>query len=318
MGKIKTIILLLISINSFAKSNTPKITVVMVIDQFANHYIKKLKPHFKYAFKDLLERGIVYTKAFHPHAGPATATGHTALNTGTFAKKHGVSSNKWPDKNNQNKQYEINKNNIVSGENIMVDGLSDQFILSKKPNEIKKAFCLSLKSRAAVGMASQKGKAVWFDEITGNFTTSKSYFKNKPKWIKNFNKKKKLSKLKEIFWTPCYPLNSKHYNFKDISNYKHTRFPKSFISTKIKIDKKLKEPFELFCKTPYANQILLDLAKECINSNLKKKNEQMLLWVSLSSLDPLGHSFGPQSMEVTDMIYHLDKQIKNFINFVNN
>jgi predicted AlkP superfamily pyrophosphatase or phosphodiesterase len=39
----------------------------------------------------------------------------------------------------------------------------------------------------------------------------------------------------------------------------------------------------------------------------------MLLWISLSSLDRLGHIYGPYSLEVIDMIYHLDKQLEVFI-----
>ncbi len=38
-----------------------------------------------------------------------------------------------------------------------------------------------------------------------------------------------------------------------------------------------------------------------------------MLWVSLSTLDMIGHAYGPESLEVIDMIYHLDKQLMTFI-----
>jgi arylsulfatase A-like enzyme len=41
----------------------------------------------------------------------------------------------------------------------------------------------------------------------------------------------------------------------------------------------------------------------------------MLLWISLSSLDMIGHTYGPNSFEVIDMIYHLDSQIQEFMDY---
>ena len=76
-------------------------------------------------------------------------------------------------------------------------------------------------------------------------------------------------------------------------------------------------PYSLFEKTPMANQMLLDCAKACIKANLGcNRDDRMMLWVSLSPLDKLAHVYGPQSLEVIDLIYHLDCQLKCFIHFV--
>jgi arylsulfatase A-like enzyme len=45
----------------------------------------------------------------------------------------------------------------------------------------------------------------------------------------------------------------------------------------------------------------------------RKHRDRLLLWVCLSPLDKVGHKYGSQSMEVIDMIYHLDKQIRRFM-----
>jgi arylsulfatase A-like enzyme len=37
------------------------------------------------------------------------------------------------------------------------------------------------------------------------------------------------------------------------------------------------------------------------------------LWISLSSLDYVGHDFGPQSFEAIDMVYHIDRHIGSFM-----
>ena len=82
----------------------------------------------------------------------------------------------------------------------------------------------------------------------------------------------------------------------------------------VRDDSNPKNPGHLFEKTPYANQLLLDCAQECINMHVSRKHRnRLLLWVCLSPLDKVAHEYGPDSMEAIDMIYHLDKQLQRFI-----
>ncbi len=329
-------------INAKHEETPPQLTVVMVIDQFAYHYIEKLRNNFNYGFKFLLERSIFYSNAHHPHGGTTTATGHTALNTGTLAKDHGIIQNKWyegttkvrMDDDNTIESQVFNAHDFQpygkSAKRIMVDGISDQFILNAPKFKPREVFSLSFKSRAAIGMGGKLGKAIWFDKRTNMFTSSKAFFKKLPGWLTNFNNKK-VKKSRYIPWKLAYPAKSKYYKLRQIdhlqkNNYQETRYKTTLIgkdlTQKLKVqnvdfylNKKQKMDSDLILKTPFANQLLLDLAKTCLDNELNNKN-QLLLWISLSPLDWLGHIYGPQSLEVTDMIYHLDKQILNFIKYL--
>jgi len=84
----------------------PKITVVLIADQFAHFYIPKLQKYFKHGIKQLLEEGVVYNNVFHPHGTPETTTGHHALSTGCYAKDHGGVTNQWLDRNGKKIRYE--------------------------------------------------------------------------------------------------------------------------------------------------------------------------------------------------------------------
>lgn len=324
-------------------AKVPRITVVMVIDQFAQHYMDRLGDKFNYAFKMLRKKGINYTNAYHPHGTPTTATGHNAFNTGTLAYKHGIVLNGWGKSNGKNIRYDeddrpgsltFGSNGIQkygnSAKNIMVKGFTDQFVNKSKNN---KSFSLSDKSRAAIGMSGKGGQPIWFDANSGIFTTSKAFFKQMPKWLLDFNKKNNVKKMIQgREWKLFYPKNSKYYKLEDINfhqntNNKYARYDESLIAnnaiytTTRHINKKAKKSYKNdkgydgFLKSPFANKVLLDLAQDCVENNLKKK-DNMLLWVSLSPLDKLGHVYGPQSIEVIDMIYHLDKQINDFYNFL--
>ncbi len=314
----------------------PKMTIVLVIDQFAYSYIEKLNKNFNYALKDLLENGVNITNAHHPHGTPSTATGHTALSTGVFAKDHGIINNSWftlsgkkikCDDDNSKKTLVFGKGNNLqsygkSAKNVLRTNITNKFV-QKYPNY--KTYSISLKSRAAIGMSGKKGKPIWFDKNTGEFTSSKAFFDQKPDWIANFNKNYNINnRIKNYTWSLFYPAESKYYNFDFINfhketNYKHVQDNKTLIN-----DKTLKNYYKSisdapnypdFIKTPLANKMILDFSQNCIDNNFK--NKPILLWISLSPLDHLGHIYGPDSIETTDMIYHLDKQIQEFMQFLN-
>jgi len=314
---------------TFAHAKQPKITVVIVVDQFAHHYLAKLKPHFKYGFKKLLDKGVCYENAYFPHGCPSTAPGHASLATGALPKDHGIILNSWVENNKRMKSSDDSAQNAAvfgrngmlnygrSAKNVMVDTLSDQFV---GPNRI--AWALSYKPRAAIAMAGKRGKAIWFNDNEQYYTSSKAYFDQLPLWLTDFNNKYKVFDLKELTWKLFYPRN--HTIYKNFATMPY-RFAGTTLQlanniTPVNLVKENKDTphynQELFTKIPYANELLLKLAQQCITNTFDPNKQQMLLWVSLSSLDRLGHAFGPNSLETIDMLLHLDKQLEGFMQFV--
>lgn len=312
------------------KKQAPKVTVIMVIDQFAHHYLPKLGKHLQFGINKLLNNGIVYENAYHAHGFPETAPGHTALNTGVFPKDHGVVSNQWL--TCDGKKTEVLNDDApayptfgpdkqtnacsCSPLNILVDGFSDQFCMHSTKAHQRKAFSISLKARAAIGTANKVGKAIWFDDVNGLFTSSKFYFDQLPSWLTRFNTACGISNQTSISWDSCFPLGHPAYKFPFIRDYASSEPKKALApSQEIPIDRTSKNPFALYGKTPLANQHLLNLAIACLEANLSQTstNESMVLWVCLSPLDFAGHIYGPDSFELIDHIYHLDKQLDVFM-----
>ncbi len=304
----------------------PRLAVVLVIDQFAYHYINKLYPQLKHGLRYLLDNGVVYTNAFMPHAQAGTATGHAGLNTGTCAKDHGFVSNAWYENGKKIKcDSDFSGDALVfardgmhdfgrSPHRLMVDGLSDQCALQSQPFSNFEVYSISGKSRSAIGTAGKLGKAVWFDEETGLFTSSKAYFDSLPEWLQQFNAENDINKKSSFTWRLMYPQSPRAYNFFNIDNYDYTR-SQSMINQRLPIcDESHEEKYHLFERSPQANQHILDCAQTCIQQYVSRKHrDRLLLWVCLSPLDKVGHKYGSQSREVIDMIYHLDKQIRRFM-----
>ncbi|HBR70438.1 TPA: hypothetical protein DIC20_01770 [Candidatus Dependentiae bacterium] len=281
----------------------PKITVVMVIDQFAAHYLPKLDPYLSHGFYNLLRNGVVYTNAYLPYATTSTAVGHASIGTGALPKDHGIIYNKWLDQYGNKVAPEDD-----NGKNIMLPTLNAPFLAENKNN---KALAISFKPRATFGMAGKTAAAIWFNESTAQFeTNSNSSLINKI--LAQWNKKiKNLS----LSWKPIYN-DERYYQFPHIHDYRYASEPK-IINTQASPTNP-EEFSERFTKLPIANETLLDMATEYIKQQYQNNPDgNILLWISLSPLDKVGHIYGPYSQEVVDMIYQLDHQIDSFMNNVN-
>jgi predicted AlkP superfamily pyrophosphatase or phosphodiesterase len=323
-----SLLFLLLLFSGSIVATTARVTVIFVIDQFPYHLLQRVKPYLHWGIKTLLNDGAVYENAYYPHAMPGTSTGHTALATGCYAQAHGIINNKWLNADGTISQCDDDTpehaavfasdgtllNHGKSAKNIMVPGLSDQFVLQARPEITNHAVSISYKSRAAIATAGTAGKAIWFDNKTGCFTSSKAYFDSLPQWLMNFNTMHKLPKILE--WKLFLPRSNAAYSSANIDDYTFSSFKKTIIGTKISLpdttDKD--EPYSMFTLTPQANKLLLDLAITVIDEYLVQEGKQhLLLWVCLSPFDFMCHRFGPESREAYDMIYHLDAQLRKFM-----
>ncbi len=303
----------------------PKLTLVIAIDQLAYHELQKTLPYLKGGIKFLHNNGINYTNAIHPHGATVTGVGHASLVTGTVPSVHGIVNNVWFTNNKKIKCDAGSANDTVfsptgfykktkSAHYLMADTLADQLTLNT--SELYATYALSLKSRASVLMAGRLGKALWFDEKSGFFTSSKAYFTKLPDWVTNFNSTSKIDTLTEVDWHSLYPLTDLAYQPAGNNNYIYTK-NRPLFNTTVPIDHHEKKPFLLFEKTPAANKLLLDFAEQCIVEHFsQEKNKKLVLWLSLSSLDKVGHKYGPNSLEVIDMIYHMDQQLGEFFDHI--
>lgn len=305
-------------------THAPRLTVILVIDQLPYHIIEQLRPNLSGGLKYLLRHGINYSHAYMPHALPATATGHAALNTGTFAKDHGIIANAWYDAqgNKIAADDDFSENAHVFGsakkqgksaKNLMVDGISDTITMYPTPGGMNKVIALSLKSRAAIMCAGHLGKAIWFDEERGVFTSSKAFYQELPSWLTCFNASHQTPQ--SVTWYPMHCITSRFYDCtlcgceaQCSSNAMfNTSIPSHTTQNGI-------TSYKNFMKTPHGTQMLLDAAYACIEQELPcEKEDHLVVWISISSTDFIGHEYGTQSPEYIDLLYHIDCQLKKFM-----
>lgn len=310
---------------------TPKITVVFIIDQFAHGYLQKIGHNLKYGLGELLTNGISYTEAYHAHGIPETTPGHHALSVGCMPKIHGAVLNQWIHDDYKKREYEADPSpesaqfgkcdSSLAGKsqhNTRVDGLSDQFMKLSPQGQRRVCYSLSLKDHPAISCAHRLGKALWFNICAGGFTSSKAYFKELPSWVTDFNKSMDYEHMKTVEWQPFYDLDSPYYDFPYAKDFEGSAYDYCLPERRtLTIDRSIKKAFDFYIKTPQSSQDLLDFADVCIQHELDEdENTEILLWISLSTLDLCGHFVGPDRLEMLDILYHTDYQIGNFMSKV--
>lgn len=319
----------------------PKLTVFIVVDQMAFKYLEQIKPFVLGGFAQLLNKGLRYDNAHIGHAMPSTAPGHAAFNMGSYPSDHGIIGNKWIDEKtgqkvacDQDARYQLffsdgtlSTQEGKSPHHINGLGLSESCVLSSSNKSKFHVYSISGKSRSAICTANKLGKPLWFDEFQGGFISSTYYFEKLPDWLVAFNKKNDISALQEYTWKPYFDLVDPAYDFPFHDNYEFAAPKHSFINQTYPLDtansfrstkqNPSKGRLSYLQNTPFLNERIFQCAQTVVeNTIVNKTNDQLLLWLSLSSLDKVGHIMGPSSTEVLDILYHLDHELKLFFDWV--
>ena len=302
----------------------PSVVIVFVIDQFPFYYLTRHQNNFKYTgFSRFIDKGVFYTNALQAHGIPETSPGHASLSTGVLPVSHGVASNRWFDADGKTINFSHDpdeKTAVISAPpeaggrsplHLDVDTVSDQMGMHQATKHICKSFSVGIKDTATIATAGQKTPAFWFNNFQGGFTSSYHYMRELPRWVKQFNERSGIRQLKKVAWPLCFDRDDAAYDYPFIDNYQYAGYPFKLAGREdIEIDRGKSDPYDLYIKTPAANQLVLDFAQACIKNVYKKrKHEKLLLWVCLSPLDLAGHRYGPDSLEIIDFIHHLDRQL---------
>lgn len=297
----------------------PKLVVGIVVDQMRYDYLYRFeKLYSNDGFKKLMNEGTNFTFAHFNYVPTYTAPGHTSIYTGTTPFYHGIISNDWYDRELKKSVYctsdnsektvgADDKSGEMSPRRLLATTITDQ--IKTGTNNRSKVISISLKDRAAILMGGHFADAAyWYDYKTGNFISSTYYMNRLPEWAEKFNEQKLADTYMNSEWTLSFPIEKYQQSIPDESTYESdlfsegkTSFPHSFKN--VKENKK----YDLLRYTPFANEIQYWFVKEAIvNENLGKHSDTDFLAISFCASDFVGHSYGPNSVEVEDLYVKFD------------
>jgi hypothetical protein len=279
---------------------TPKLVVVLVIDQFRGDYLDRYRDDFKTpnGFNLFLKKGVHFTDCYYDYANLVTAAGHSTIGTGSYTDGHRIPVNEWWETGEDGKLRLVSSVSddryklvgVPEGEGAISPGasphreaastLGDELELATQGRA--KVFGVSFKDRAAILTSGHATKgAFWIDHDSGAFITSTYWMPELPAWARTFNASDERAKARKAAEVPTG----------------------SF--------------YEAVGQKPVAVQYMMDFAKELVkNEHLGQNNVTDMITVSISNTDILGHKVGPDSPKQREMIDAVDVSLNDFFSFL--
>lgn len=310
-----------------ATGTRPKLVVGLMIDQMRWDYLYRYQNRYgKGGFNRLLNQGFSCENTFIPYTPTATGCGHACVYTGTVPAINGITGNNWWDSKLQRSVYCAEDKSVktvgsesrdgeMSPVNMVSNTVTDELRLAT--NFRSKVIGISIKDRGAILPAGHSANAAyWYDESKGMFISSTYYMKELPEWVKDFNARKLPDAYYKEGWKTLYPVETYTQSSADAKEYERTEIgPKNAF------------PYDMsayvgkdYYKLPYLPQAAtytFEMAKAAaIHEKMGNNQETDFLAVSISSPDYAGHSFGPNAVELEDTYLRLDKDIEQFLNFL--
>jgi len=317
-------------------SSKPKLVVILVVDQMRGDYIDKFQHQWTGGLKRLVNEGAWFREAAYPYGATETCVGHSTISTGAFPASHGMVANEWWDREQgkdvtctadasvKNIAYDptapaaSNAAGSAPGSTPNVPGDSAaKMLIPAFAEELKfqsgartRVVAMSLKARAAITLAGHQADSVtWWDGATGLWQTSSAYPQSP--FIAEFVKLHPVTGDYGKTWAPLLPESAYLYdktafNAGPPPNYGAT-FPHTLRGGP---DVAF---YSQWATSPYAETYLARMAEDAVDKlQLGGGPGIDFLSVSFSSVDYVGHAFGPRSWEVQDELARLDRDLAEF------
>lgn len=307
----------------------PRLVVGIIIDQMRWDYLYRYYDRYaeEGGFKKLLNHGFSCDNTVIPYIHTVTACGHASVYTGTVPAIHGITGNDWWDKKLKDFRYCTSDTSFktvgsttaaagaMSPRNLLVTTICDELKLAT--NFKSKVIGIALKDRGGILPAGHSADAAyWYDTKTGNWISSTYYMQQLPGWVNSFNAKKWVDSFYARGWNTLYPIGSYSQSTEDNKPYENKIFGNNF---PYRLSQFIGTNYNPIIATPHGNTLTTEFAKAIIsNENMGADAVTDFLAISYSSPDYVGHSFGPNSIEEEDVFLRLDKELGDFISYLDN
>ena len=305
----------------------PKIIVGMMVDQMRWDYLYRFQNRYtEGGFKRLLKEGFSCENTLIDYSPTITACGHTCVYTGSVPAVHGIVGNDWYDREkgkdigcvDDEATTTVGTDKSGTGQsphNNLSTTITDQLRIAS--NYQSKTVGVAIKDRASILPAGHAATAAFWYSGDGNFISSTYYMKELPEWAKRFNEKKIVDNYYKNDWQTLYPIETYTMSTADDKSYEGTANGEKKPVFPHELKQFAGKNYGAVRTTPYGNTLTFEFAKAAIEGyDLGGGKFTDFLAVSFSSVDAIGHTYGPNSIEQEDDFLRLDKDLADFFTYL--
>jgi predicted AlkP superfamily pyrophosphatase or phosphodiesterase len=301
----------------------PKLVVLLSVDQMRADYIDKFRHQWSKGLHRMVTEGAWFRDANYPYYTTVTCAGHASIGTGTVPAVHGMVANTWAVANNARTvsctddetakliAYGAPVTSVAhSARSLMSPTLSDEMRMQSWP--APRVVGISLKARSAINLSGHRPDVVvWLDERDGGWVTSTAFAATPAPYLQQFFAKHPMSAEMGRTWDRGMPRERYLFDYttgnRRRTPHATTEFPHVTRGRGDEVGGAITDAWEA---SPYSDAYLNAMAMASIDAmKLGRSGGTDFLAVSFSALDLTGHSYGPNSHEVQDILFRLDEQL---------
>lgn len=308
-----------------AQGPRPKLVVFLVADQMRADYPVKYGGLLQHGLKRLTTQGAWYTNAAYPYLTTVTCVGHATIGTGTLPYKHGMIANAWYERatgkvvtcNADQESTDISYGAATgagageSAKSLMAPTLADVM----RGTLHSRVATMSMKTRSAIGLAGHAGDFVTWLGVRGAWETSSVFTRTPVPWFVGYLKGNPAERDAGKTWERTLPAN--RYQYDDDAPGERgaggwgAKFPHPLGAAGDAAY------YAHWMQSPYLDDYLEEMAEAAVDQmRLGTQDRIDFLGVSFSSMDSVGHGYGPRSHEIQDMLVRLDVTIGKLLDYL--
>lgn len=261
----------------------------------------------------LANGGIEYTDARYDYQQTTTPVSLATITTGAQPSTHGIVSRHWRDYVENKSESVIGDTQNPSAKHLIAPTIS-QALIQQLPKG--KVVTVAIDPVSAIIMAGKSGDVFWVDSTRCDWVTSPCYASKVPDWVEQQNQERFNQSYIYSDWSTMLDKN-KYINSRSrdilLVDSKGKKFNPSALPTQVR----LKTSLDNLAYTPAGNTAVIGFAKNVVAQyRLGADNIPDILNICLDSPRMIAEAYGPESIEVEDMYYRLDKDIADMLTYL--
>ncbi len=289
----------------------PRLIVQIVVSSMRANDLTRYADNFgEGGFRRLLDEGSRFSFARYDYQQTTTPVSLATLTTGAMPSTHGVVSERWQDYTT-NTTVHLTEGRLGPGPYHLFAPTLGETILRHIPGS--QSVTVAAEATSAVVAGGHTQHVFWLDPAHCGWTTSEWYAPELPEWIDRSNRERYNLSYILPEWRTIYERNRYH-------NTRHKEITLSESSRRSGASTRQRTPqneFGRLLATPAGNSTVLGFAKQLVAQyKLGADQTPDLLTICLDTPRRIAEIYGPESVEIEDMYYRLDRDLADFLTFV--